>query len=79
VYEFTAERGGSISAEHGLGQMKNEYMGCAANCMQVVNEIPLRTCLLLNSTAQSCLLCECVIGTQIASGEPQILEAAGRD
>ena len=29
LYEYTAERGGSISAEHGLGQMKNRYMGCA--------------------------------------------------
>jgi FAD linked oxidases, C-terminal domain len=29
LYEYTAERGGSISAEHGLGQMKNQYMGCA--------------------------------------------------
>lgn len=32
LYEYTAERGGSISAEHGLGQMKNQYMGCAACC-----------------------------------------------
>lgn len=30
LYEYTSERGGSISAEHGLGQMKNQYMGCAA-------------------------------------------------
>jgi FAD/FMN-containing dehydrogenase len=28
VYEWTAARGGSISAEHGLGQMKNQYMRC---------------------------------------------------
>lgn len=26
LYEYTSERGGSISAEHGLGQMKNQYM-----------------------------------------------------
>lgn len=29
VYEWTRERRGSISAEHGLGQMKADYMGCA--------------------------------------------------
>jgi FAD/FMN-containing dehydrogenase len=28
VYEWTRERRGSISAEHGLGQMKADYMGC---------------------------------------------------
>ena len=27
VYEWTAKRKGSISAEHGLGQMKAEYIG----------------------------------------------------
>ena len=27
VYEWTAKRNGSISAEHGLGQMKAEYIG----------------------------------------------------
>ena len=27
VYEYTAKHRGSISAEHGLGQMKNEYIG----------------------------------------------------
>lgn len=26
VYEFTSDKGGSISAEHGLGQMKNEHI-----------------------------------------------------
>lgn len=35
LYEYTAERGGSISAEHGLGQMKNQYMGCAASNVQI--------------------------------------------
>ena len=29
VYEWTREQRGSISAEHGLGQLKAEYMGCA--------------------------------------------------
>jgi D-2-hydroxyglutarate dehydrogenase len=28
VYEWTAARRGSISAEHGLGQMKANYIGC---------------------------------------------------
>ena len=28
VYEWTAARRGSISAEHGLGQMKAECIGC---------------------------------------------------
>lgn len=27
VYEWTRQRRGSISAEHGLGQMKADYMG----------------------------------------------------
>jgi FAD/FMN-containing dehydrogenase len=27
VYEITQQREGSISAEHGLGQVKNEYLG----------------------------------------------------
>ena len=31
VYEWTSERRGSISAEHGLGQMKADCIGCA--CM----------------------------------------------
>ena len=30
VYEWTAARRGSISAEHGLGRMKAECIGCAA-------------------------------------------------
>ena len=29
VYEWTSERRGSISAEHGLGQMKADCIGCA--------------------------------------------------
>ena len=29
VYEVTRAARGSISAEHGLGQMKADYMGCA--------------------------------------------------
>lgn len=32
VYEWTSERRGSISAEHGLGQMKAECIGCAHAC-----------------------------------------------
>ena len=27
VYDWVAERRGSISAEHGLGQMKSQYIG----------------------------------------------------
>ena len=29
VYEWVSERRGSISAEHGLGQMKSQYIGYA--------------------------------------------------
>ena len=28
VYQWVADRGGSVSAEHGLGQMKNHMLGC---------------------------------------------------
>ena len=31
------ERGGSISAEHGLGQQKNKYLGTYAKDEQVVS------------------------------------------
>ena len=29
MYQWVADRGGSISAEHGLGQMKNHMLGYA--------------------------------------------------
>ena len=28
MYQWVADRGGSVSAEHGLGQMKNHMLGC---------------------------------------------------
>ena len=34
VYEWTAARRGSISAEHGLGQMKAECIGCVRRARQ---------------------------------------------
>jgi D-2-hydroxyglutarate dehydrogenase len=32
VYEWTASHRGSISAEHGLGRMKAECIGCGRSC-----------------------------------------------
>lgn len=48
VYEWTAARKGSISAEHGLGQMKPECIGSAQTLVNTVLPhcyVVLPTCL----------------------------------
>ncbi len=37
IFESVFKRGGSISAEHGLGQCKNEYLGVYAKNKAVVS------------------------------------------
>jgi FAD/FMN-containing dehydrogenase len=37
IFEFVVERGGSISAEHGLGQSKNDYLGKYAKTPEVLS------------------------------------------
>ena len=37
IFEFVVERGGSISAEHGLGQCKNDYLGKYAKTPEVLS------------------------------------------
>ena len=60
VYEYTSDRGGSVSAEHGLGQMKNQYMRCARTPQNQLNISiePFHACVgkcSANAIAAACL------------------------